>query len=93
MSPYLVMVGTLILEWATAIRRYHVVPRAPDDFLIEVVWRAERRQDLIERIPSAFASILGATVGVTVIDVDAIASPLRGKARLVESRVGTAGAA
>jgi len=86
-SPFRVLLGTLIPEWPAAIRRYRIVQRAPDDLLVEVVWRDGRRQDLVDRIAPAYARILDGTVRVTVEDADAVRSSRDGKFRLVESRV------
>jgi hypothetical protein len=67
-----------------------VIQRDVDDFLVEVRWRHERRDDLAERIEPLYSSMLGHRVNVHVVDVEELTRSGSGKIRVVESRVGLA---
>jgi hypothetical protein len=69
------------------VRRYRIVQRAVDDFLVQVQWREERREELVERIALYYATILGARVNVEVEDVEKMPRSCSGKFRVVESWV------
>jgi len=74
-------------EWVRAARRYRIVQRAVDDFLVQVEWRDGRRDDLVERIAPAYAHTMGHAVNVDVQDVHRVPRAPSGKFRLVESSI------
>lgn len=91
LSPFRVLISVLLgVEWGRAVRRYGIVQRAVDDFLIRVEWKAGRRNDLIERIAPAYTHTMGYPVRVEVQDVDQVPRAPSGKFRLVESSIGRA---
>ena len=82
------LVDALGHEWEVAVRRYRVVQRTVEDFLIQVEWRSGRRDDLVERIAPVYAMTMGHRVQIEVEDVDRLPRSPSGKLRLVESWVG-----
>jgi phenylacetate-CoA ligase len=72
-SPFrLVPVTLLGDEWSPHVRRSRVIQRAADDFLVEVEWRAGRREDLVARFGPALEWVLGSPVRLECRDVDEI---------------------
>lgn len=86
-SPFRFMLGLLGTEWGEGVRRYHIVQRAIGDFLVEVVWRDGRRDDLVERVRQRYAWTLGESVRVEVRETPELTRPRRGKRKVVESWV------
>ena len=90
-SPFRVMLVTLLGEDAgPAVRRYRVIQRATDDFLLEIAWANGRRQDVVDRIQPAYSWLLGAPVHVECVDVPEIPLGPSGKFRQVTSLVNAA---
>ena len=69
------------------IRRYRIVQREVDDFLVEVEWKTGRMEPLIALIQPAFSTILRTRVSVEVRDVDHFTSREQHKFKVVESQV------
>jgi len=92
-SPFRIMLVTLLGEdVGPTLRRYRVIQRARDDFLIEVAWANGRRQDVVDRIEPAYSWTLGAPVRVECVDVPEILLGPSEKFRQVISLMGTAAA-
>lgn len=91
LSPFRLVLSVVMGdEWIQAARRYRIVQRKVDDFLIQVEWKAGRRDDLVERIAPAYAKTMGHPVRVETQDVDRVPRAPSGKFRLVESSIGRA---
>ncbi|HYU57191.1 MAG TPA: hypothetical protein VEO00_03975, partial [Actinomycetota bacterium] len=86
-SPFRLTLGVLGPDLIAATRRYRIVQRAVNDFLLEVVWRDAPVPDLAERLGTVYARLLGGPVAVVVRTVDRLVVPPGSKYRLVESRV------
>ena len=72
-SPFRLVPVTLLGDgWTPHVRRSRVIQRAVDDFLIEVEWRSDRREDLVARMAPAIEWVLGSPVRVECRDVTEI---------------------
>ena len=74
-------------ESLAEIRRYRIVQREIDDFLVEVEWRDDRREAMAELIQPALSAVLGTRVSVEVRDVQGFAPTRLQKFKVVESQV------
>jgi phenylacetate-CoA ligase len=75
-SPQRLLVQTLLgSEVTNTVRRYRVVQRAVDDFLVEIEWAGGRSEQLVDRLTPAISWTVGAPVRVECVDVTAF--PLR----------------
>jgi phenylacetate-CoA ligase len=82
------LIDALGHDWEAAVRRYRIVQRETDGFLVQVEWKAGRRDDLVEKIAPTYAITMGYPVRVEVEDVDRLPRGPSGKFRLVESSIG-----
>jgi phenylacetate-CoA ligase len=91
--------GRLVAPWRVmlaqfgdrveAVRRFRLLQRAADDFLLEVVWKAEPDPVLIEQIERRYAEVVGGPVRLEVRAVDDIVRAPEAKFRTIQSVAGS----
>ena len=93
-SPFRVVLGVLLGgEVVNTVRRYRITQRAVDDFLVEVVWKSGRREDMVGRLAPALSWVLQWPVRVECRDVPELPGGGSRKFRQVVSLVKRAGGA
>jgi len=93
-SPFRVVLGVLLGgEVVNTVRRYRITQRAVDDFLVEVVWKSGRREDMVGRLAPALSWVLQWPVRVECRDVPELPGGDSRKFRQVVSLVKRAGGA